>query len=69
MREEISRIIRATELHQQEQEWLVEQYIKIRKDVDVKINIRGRGMIAVIDLEKLQRAFNDASEWFFENDY
>ena len=58
-----------TEYHVDEMLFVVEKYIKIRKNADVKINLGSPQipMLYYLEVQKLQAAFEDACHWLKEN--
>lgn len=70
----VEEIIRKPEVDQNEMEYVVEQYIKERKGVDVKINIPIMGGLIGAALNQqqlslLSDSYMTASQWFRDNKY
>lgn len=74
---EVEEIINKTELSQEEMQYVVEQYIWEKKQKKVTINIHNNKMLQFVpkvfadgilqdELIKLNDAYNDACEYFFE---
>lgn len=68
---EIKDIIYKQNVEQSEMQFIIEQYIKVRKGVDIKCNPRQTG-IRIFDIgevTKLISFYNTAADWFIKNGY